>query len=152
MPWQCKSCDTQVPHDDALTCPTCGQAKDAWTLVADKTRTFSLPSKRKKFLCMRSESGGSPTTPEAYDAVSWAKTKVVSALSKRSARALAASGQLPAPFDLLQVRLYPGKHKDKTLRLTPLYEKAALEEVSVPQPLAMANEEGFFASRNRKES
>ena len=46
MPWECKACQQTVPLDD-IACPSCGAVKTSWTLLQDKTRTFTL-SKRKK--------------------------------------------------------------------------------------------------------
>ena len=46
MPWDCKSCNEHIAEDSVRECPVCGEEKLAWTMAANKTRTFQVPGKR----------------------------------------------------------------------------------------------------------
>ncbi len=130
MPWQCKQCATDVTDDVTSTCPSCGTAKTAWTLVQDRTRTMVVTT-RRKLEPMRSDDAAARTPRAApYDAAPWALTDVVAAMPKGRARALLAQGLLPAPADLLTVRA-PTKAGGATVRVTVLPEAARARDVDL---------------------
>lgn len=126
MPWDC-SCGTHVERDDEAACPACGQAKASWTLVADKTRTLSLSTKKPLYRGV-----GDDYVPRAdgLDGFEVVETTELVTLEKRLVRQLAALELLPAPAHLLVVRVPAGKSGDVTL--VPEVEDGEVAPVSFP--------------------
>lgn len=150
MPWECTApdCGTVVPTD-TQSCPTCGFEKTAWTLEVEKTRQIVL-GRRKKLECRRGAvSATSASSPLAHLGVAWRKTDSASVTLKSVARELYRAGRLPAPADLLCVRMFPkASLKSWELELSLEFEQRAVEERALqfersPEELGP---EGYFAA------
>lgn len=78
MPWSCKTCEATSPggpeySDDWRECPSCGTAKDAWTLPAGgKTRRFVVPGKKLELLV-------GPGTDRRTRAAGWSNEELAAA-------------------------------------------------------------------------
>ncbi len=121
MPWTCTSCSTEVADDATQECPACAARKDAWTLQAEHTRQLVIT--KKKFECLRAAEPGARAAGAApYAGVSWAKAEAAPALPKETARRLIAEGQVPAPKDVLCVRVHPTASDERAADVTPLFE------------------------------
>jgi hypothetical protein len=137
MPWRCPQCAEEIDDDVIATCPGCGLAKRAWTLVTGQTRTLRVG---KRFICERGDDDApsSAPLPAAYDAATWLLTGgVAPALPTSEARRLAEAGQGPAPRDVLRVSQKPGKGKPTVVELTTLPEGSAsrtIEREARPEP------------------
>ena len=120
MPWTCQACSTDVEADDTV-CPHCEAPKTSWTMVAETTRTLKVTPGRR-FKLMRGE-GTEPVDPDnpdqAEDALS--VTKVARVIERDVAQQIASEGKLPAPCDVLSVRLFPNGYEDLSLTLTVEY-------------------------------
>jgi len=132
VPWSCPSCAHQVELDES-TCPACGAAKSAWTIIKDRTRTMVVPG-RKRFVLRRGESRRSAPAGEATLVLVEAEEAIV--LDEEQARRIAERGHVPAPADLLFVGLYPGKRSDLSVTVEALYETQAGEPLEVPRERA----------------
>lgn len=116
MPWQCSTCGLMVLADTAHACPSCGGHKTSWTVQAERTRTLVV-GKKKKFECLR----GRPlatTSGLEHLGIAWRPTRDAAVVAKADARAVASAGRLPAPDEVLCVRLFPEKQKRWDLTLT----------------------------------
>lgn len=120
MPWVC-NCGTEVDHDDA-PCPSCAMTKSSWTMYQDRTRSLVISDKR--FVLLRG-TGADPVAPKhasyAPKAVT-VETQRARVLDKAAANALAKKKLLPAPEDVLFVRLFPRGTKELGVTLTPMFE------------------------------
>ncbi len=121
MPWQCRSCQAHVADDVTQECPACAARKEAWTLQDARTRELVIT--KKKFECLRAAEPGARAAGAApYAGVSWAKAEAAPALPKETARRLIAEGQVPAPKDVLCVRVHPTASDERAADVTPLFE------------------------------
>ena len=103
-------------------------------MVADQTRTFAV-TRSKKVEYLKGE-GDDPCPQEEppYPEVTCVGTEEAVALPKSIARRLAKNEQLPAPEQVLFLRLKPPKKGgDLTVTLTPEYETREVSELSFPQ-------------------
>lgn len=148
MPWKCSN-DHLIPLDDLQICPECGQAKTAWSVVLDQTRTLVL-AKRKKLECRRGQSvATSDGAPNLHVGVSWHPTEEAAVLSKAAARERMDRGLLPDANDILCVRMHPPKKAKRWgLSLAVNFEKKAILEhaFEFEQEPDRLGDEGYFAA------
>ncbi|MGE0711041.1 MAG: peptidoglycan-binding protein [Planctomycetota bacterium] len=109
-------------------CPACGGAKASWTMFAEETRSFRVTGKKVELKRGERDEPLSPDDPRQRG-VQVVDAREVVALTKEDARDLHARGLLPAPRDLLFVRLYPRNHRDLNVGLELLFEQAEVGEV-----------------------
>jgi hypothetical protein len=102
MPWDC-SCGVHVERDDETACPSCGQTKASWTLVADTTRTLSIAVKKAPLF--RGASEEHPPRAAGLGAFEVVEASELVTLEKELVRQLAGLDLLPAPALLLVVRV-----------------------------------------------
>ncbi|MCO5170728.1 MAG: hypothetical protein M9894_30745 [Planctomycetes bacterium] len=122
MPWDCTTCGSVAVLDDEPVCPGCGGAKAAWTMHADRTRTFRT-ARREKLELLRGGAHAPVEQAAGYpDDVALAPARAAVSLDKASARSLAARGLLPAPAHVLVARLHPRPGQDPGLQTTVLFE------------------------------
>jgi hypothetical protein len=132
MPWHCGECGADVLRDDPPVCPGCGTPKTSWTVVEDQTRTLRVAATRKFEVLT-----GAEPDEVAYDQATWAPTEVARALPRAKARSLAARGRLPAPRDVLVVRVTAkGPRSARDVHLTVVPDARREREVDVPAPEA----------------
>lgn len=124
MAWTCAACQRAVAIDTE-GCPGCGAFKDAWTVQAQKTRTFSIGAPRK-FELWRRTSPQAPLEPATE----------VRAVRKESLRA-----GPPAEGDLLLVRTFARGEADPTAVVTVPFASQPAAELEFPDPTS--NEPSF---------
>lgn len=109
MSWTCArpGCATTVETDEQKVCPACGEEKTSWTLRSDQTRTMTVALPRARLECRRGHAQATRPGSTRALGIAWRATKEVSSLPKAEARRLAAKGELPAPRDVLDVRVAP---------------------------------------------
>ncbi len=130
MPWECSACGTAVAHDSVQTCPSCNEDKSAWSLQPEVTRQLVLPT--KSFKCLRGEAREPLAPSERYASAAWNETDAATALRRSALRRLAEAGRLPAPHDVLCVRVDASRQDERAVRLLPLFEQGLAEPVEVP--------------------
>lgn len=139
MPWSCAACAVDVAQDD-LPCPSCGNAKAAWTVLAGNTRAMVVT--RRSFECLRGAETRPVTGASEYEGASWRATEAVRAVSRAAAGELARAGQGPPPADLLTVRVTP-RGKAAPVRIGVEYAQEALEEHEFEPDPELAAQERF---------
>jgi hypothetical protein len=133
MPWDCASCNETVEKDTVIKCPSCGTDKASWTMVADTTRTFSVTRSKKAEYLKGEGSDPCPQAEPPYPEVTCVDTEEAVAVPKSVARSLAKKDQLPAPEQILFLRLKPKAGADVTVTLTPEYETKEIAELEFPE-------------------
>lgn len=124
MPWTCSACSVEVARDDEAVCPQCGEKKASWTLVADRTRTLQVTTRRSPLYTGES---AAPVAREAgYAAAALVEAKALVAIEAPLVRRLAGAGLLPPPDCLLVVRVPAGK--TSTITLVPEFERREMTE------------------------
>lgn len=118
MAWTCAACQRAVAIDTE-GCPGCGALKDAWTVQAQKTRTFSVGPVRK-FELWRRDSPQAPLAPP---------TEV-----RAVAKASLGGGKALAEGDLLLVRTFAKGDKDPTAVVTVPFASRPAAELEFPDP------------------
>lgn len=126
MPWDC-TCGTHVDRDDS-GCPACGQQKGAWTLVADKTRTLSVTTRKAPLYC--GDSDDLVQLEAGYAGAALVECKELVTIEKALVAQLAEAGLGPATRHVLVVRLAAGKSGQVTL--VPEFEKREVQELAFP--------------------
>ena len=144
MPWQCQKCKKTV-LDDHNTCPTCAKPKTAWTIVGDQTRALVVAA--RKFTCMRGKETSPPSAGSSYDKATWEQSLDASVLPKAKVQELANNNQLPAPHDVVQVRVTPRKHKNWRITLTPKLSSGKIQDQTFDLKGASVTPEGYFDAR-----
>lgn len=127
MPWTCSECGTEDVTDDQLACPGCGLSKASWTVNKGITRTLRVEGKRFEVL------RGVEADARDLGLASWTPTEVARALPRARAAALAAEGRLPAPRDVLTVRVVR-QFGTRDVSVTVLTEARAARDEVVPAP------------------
>jgi hypothetical protein len=132
VPWDCQACKTTIATDEEIVCPKCGTGKNAWTLVANKTRTFAVTA-RVKAKYYRA-TGDKVLKKDEADYPSFPLEEVSEAFSveKDAIRQLAHYDHVPAPDQILVVRLWPKKTGEIEVGLTPEFETKELAEETFP--------------------
>lgn len=121
-------CATLVETDEQKACPACGREKASWTLRTDQTRTLTVALPKARLECRRGEAHATTPARSAHG-VAWRATEEVSSLPKDEARRLAARRLLPAPRDLLDVRVAPPPGEPTfSVTVTIAFEGRPLEE------------------------
>lgn len=127
MPWQCSKCQTEVTEDD-LTCPKCETDKTSWTLIPDKTRTFTVSGRKVTLMRGTQAETLAADDPNQEGAAALVKVDAIPAVPKAVAAEAAARGHRPASRDLLRVRLHPRKQTDWTVKLAVEFETDEVAE------------------------
>lgn len=131
MPWDCLSCQQTVDYDDGK-CPSCGATKASWTMVPDKTRTFTLTT-RDRSKCLRPR--GKDTVAKAegvYDGLETDPAEEAVSVPKADVRKLVDDDRMPPPEQILVVRLWPKPSGDLAVHLLPEFETQEMAEVAYP--------------------
>jgi hypothetical protein len=131
MPWDC-ACGVHIEQDDETTCPSCGERKSAWTLVADRTRTLSVTTRRAPLF--RGEDAAPRPRDAGWDDVALAPASEVVALEAELLRQLAEAGLGPAPAHVLVARVPAGK--DGTVTVLPEFGQREVEPVTLADDAA----------------
>lgn len=132
MPWQCSKCQTEVTEDD-LTCPKCETDKTSWTLIPDKTRTFTVSGRKVTLMRGTQAETLAADDPNQEGAAALVKVDAIPAVPKAVAAEAAARGHRPASRDLLRVRLHPRKQTDWTVKLAVEFETDEVAEHEFPR-------------------
>lgn len=125
MPWDC-TCGTHVDRDDDTGCPACGHQKGAWTLVADKTRTLSVTTRKAPFYC--GDADDLVPLETGYAGMALVECKELVTIEKALVAQLAEAGLGPATRHVLVVRIAAGKSGQVTL--VPEFEKREVQELA----------------------
>lgn len=101
MPWDCKTCNTYVEEDNVSVCPQCGEEKLAWTMAADKTRTFTVKTKAARYLFGSGRAPVDASEKHYPNEESWEPAERVIAVPKSTALQWKEDGKLPPPEQIL---------------------------------------------------
>jgi outer membrane protein OmpA-like peptidoglycan-associated protein len=148
MGWKCKSCGTSVEKDDELKCPECAKTKTSWTMVAKQTRTFNVSGRARKVVYLRGEDTEPGPWGASYEHVVVLETDHAVGVPKKTAEKLKSKELMPAPDQVLFVRLFPRDYEDYTVKLSVLHETEEVVEAEFPQPEGTTpNEDGYLDVR-----
>ncbi len=142
MPWTCPSCAVDLT-DDLARCPTCGAVKEAWTLLADRTRTLQVSRGRSRLEARRGVGEQPVRSGDAVPAQDTVPAEVCPVLPKAALLALLARGLLPAPAQRLIARVWPRK-QDRTVTLVVDLAARELLQHEAPGPEGELGAEGWF--------
>lgn len=139
MPWNCKRCGAADLNDTVPGCPECHQAKTAWTLVVDQTRTLTIS--RKSFVLERGD--GSSSAPAAATPVALSAATSITVLPTSELLAIAERGHVPPSAQVVFVTLHPRRSTDLTVELTPVYAGQPAQPLSFTD-VALPGSEGVY--------
>lgn len=130
MAWTCKKCATEVSEDD-LVCTQCEAPKTVWTMVAEKTRTFTISGARVEYKRGRGYAA-KPPGDRSYDPGRVVPADCLYVYPKADALRVREAGLEPPSVHIVTVRLFPKKKKELEVQLTINFAEAEEDDREFP--------------------